>query len=149
MTDLIWFDPSQCLIDGTWQAAKSGELLPLVNPSDGSTICSIARGKADDVDAAVTAAHSALNGEWGRMTALERGRVLTRIGQLVLKRIDELAVLEAMDVGKPLTQARADAVALARYMEFYGGAADKVHGETIPYLDGYTVYIKEKLIEVP
>ena len=51
-----------------------------------------------------------------------------------------LAELEAADVGKPLTQARNDAVALARYMEFYGGAADKIHGETIPYLDGYTVY---------
>jgi aldehyde dehydrogenase (NAD+) len=54
--------------------------------------------------------------------------------------VDDLARLEAMDVGKPLTQARADAIALARYCEFYGGAADKVMGETIPYLDGYTVY---------
>ena len=48
--------------------------------------------------------------------------------------------MEARDVGKPLTQARNDAIALARYMEFYGGAADKLMGETIPYLDGYTVY---------
>jgi len=48
--------------------------------------------------------------------------------------------IEAMDVGKPLKQARADAIALARYMEFYAGAADKITGETIPYLDGYTVY---------
>jgi aldehyde dehydrogenase (NAD+) len=54
--------------------------------------------------------------------------------------VDTLAVIEAHDVGKPLSQARADAVALARYMEFYGGAADKITGETIPYLDGYTVY---------
>jgi aldehyde dehydrogenase (NAD+) len=140
MTNPIWFDPSQCLIAGAWQPAKSGETLPLINPSDGSTICAIARGKAEDIDAAVAAAHAAMNSDWGRMTALERGRILTRIGQLVLERVDELAMLEAMDVGKPLTQARADAVALARYMEFYGGAADKVHGETIPYLDGYTVY---------
>jgi aldehyde dehydrogenase (NAD+) len=58
----------------------------------------------------------------------------------VSQRVDMLAELEAIDVGKPLKQARADALALARYMEFYGGAADKVHGETIPYLDGYTVY---------
>ncbi|MBV1896182.1 MAG: aldehyde dehydrogenase family protein [Rhodobacteraceae bacterium] len=140
MTNPIWFDPSQCLIDGTWQPALSGEVLPLLNPSDGSTICTIARGNADDINAAVSAAHSALEGDWGRMSAVDRGRILTRIGQLVLERVDELATLEAMDVGKPLTQARADAVALARYMEFYGGAADKVHGETIPYLDGYTVY---------
>jgi aldehyde dehydrogenase (NAD+) len=66
--------------------------------------------------------------------------MLAKIGQAVLAHVDELAQLEAMDVGKPLKQARADVLALARYLEFYGGAADKVHGETIPYLDGYTVY---------
>ena len=136
----LWFDPSLCLIGGVWQAPAGGELLDLVNPSDGSAICQIARGKAEDVDAAVQAAQSALDGGWGRMTAVERGRCLTRLGRLVGERVDDLAALEAMDVGKPLTQARADAVALARYCEFYGGAADKIVGQTIPYLDGYTVY---------
>ncbi len=92
------------------------------------------------MDRAVAAARGAMNGEWGRLPAAERGRILTRIGHKVLERVEELARLEATDVGKPLKQARADAVALARYMEFYGGAADKVMGETIPYLDGYTVY---------
>ena len=140
MPDPIWFDPSLCLIHGEWRPSASGLTLPLVNPSVGGEICQIARGNAADMDAAVTAAGMALQGEWGRMTALERGRILTRLGQLVLERVEELALLEAMDVGKPLTQARADAVALARYCEFYGGAADKVMGETIPYLDGYTVY---------
>lgn len=136
----LWFNPSTCLINGQWIAPTSGKTLALTNPSDGSEICQIARGDSTDIDAAVQAAERALTGDWGRMTALERGRILTRIGQLVLERVDDLAALEAMDVGKPLTQARADAVALARYCEFYGGAADKVHGETIPYLDGYTVY---------
>lgn len=136
----IWFDPEMCLIGGTWVAPAGGGLLELVNPSDGSVICNTARGQAADVDAAVAAAQAARDGAWGRMSALERGRCLTRLGQLVSARVDDLAALEVMDVGKPLTQARADAVALARYCEFYGGAADKVHGETIPYLDGYTVY---------
>ena len=136
----LWFDPTLCLIAGAWTPAADGGTLPLFNPSDGSEICTIARSAAPDIDAAVTAAEAALNGDWGRMTALERGRILTRLGQLVLERVDDLAAIEAMDVGKPLTQARADAVALARYCEFYGGAADKVMGETIPYLDGYTVY---------
>jgi aldehyde dehydrogenase (NAD+) len=136
----LWFDPTLCLIAGAWTPAAGGETLPLINPSDGSEICHIARGGAPDIDAAVTAAEAALNDDWGRMTALERGRILTRLGQLVLERVDDLAAIEAMDVGKPLSQARADAVALARYCEFYGGAADKVMGETIPYLDGYTVY---------
>ncbi len=134
------FDPSLCLIGDGWKPCASGATLPLINPSTGAEICQIARGGSEDIDAAVKAAEAALNGEWGSMSALERGRILTRLGQLVLDCVDELATLEAMDVGKPLTQARADAVALARYCEFYGGAADKVHGETIPYLDGYTVY---------
>ncbi|WP_068115525.1 aldehyde dehydrogenase family protein [Tropicimonas marinistellae] len=133
-----WFDSREMLIGGKWQAAA--RTLPLEDPSTGSEIGEIARGGADEIDAAVAAAQSALAGEWGRTTAVERGRILTRIGQLVLERVEDLARLEAQDVGKPLTQARNDAIALARYMEFYGGAADKVMGETIPYQDGYTVY---------
>ena len=134
------FNPAHCLINGTWCAPLSGQTLALIDPSDGSELTQIARGQSGDIDAAVEAAQNALDGEWGRKTALERGRILTKIGQLVLEHVDLLAELEARDVGKPLTQARADAIALARYMEFYGGAADKIHGETIPYLDGYTVY---------
>ena len=138
MSAPLWFDPSHMLVDGAWRTAA--QTLPLTNPSDGSDLAQIARGGAPDIDAAVTAALAARAGDWGRMTATERGRILTEIGRKVLERVDDLATLEALDVGKPLTQARADAVALARYMEFYGGAADKVMGETIPYLDGYTVY---------
>jgi len=135
-----WFPTGNCFIAGEWVAPLGGESLPLENPSDGTEICRIARGTAKDVDRAVDAARAALNGEWGRLPAFERGRLLTRMGQLVAKRVDDLAQLEAADVGKPLKQARNDAIALARYLEFYGGAADKIHGETIPYLDGYTVY---------
>ena len=136
----LGIDPAKCFIGGTWVSPIGVETLELRNPSDGSVLCQIARGGAADVDAAVEAAVGALDGPWGRMTAFERGRVLARIGALVLENADELATLESLDVGKPLKQARADVVALARYMEFYGGAADKLHGQTIPYLDGYTVY---------
>jgi aldehyde dehydrogenase (NAD+) len=136
--DALWFDPTEILIGGVWR--KTDDTLPVEDPSTGIEFARIGRGTAKDVDAAVAAARDALDGEWGRMTAVERGRILTRIGQLVQTRLDDLTALEARDVGKPLTQARNDAIALARYMEFYGGAADKVMGETIPYLDGYTVY---------
>ncbi len=136
--DTFGFAPAQSFINGAWTTAA--DALDLINPSDGSTLTQIARGSADDIDQAVNAAETARDGEWGRMTAAERGRVLARIGQLVLERVDDLARLEALDVGKPLTQARNDAIALARYMEFYAGAADKLHGQTIPYLEGYTVY---------
>ncbi|MCB1333134.1 MAG: aldehyde dehydrogenase family protein [Roseivivax sp.] len=132
------FDIAHVLIDGTWRA--TAQTLPLTNPSTGEEIGRIARASTADVDAAVDAARGALDGAWGAMTAAERGRILARIGQLVLENVETLTQLEALDVGKPLKQARADAIALARYCEFYGGAADKVHGATIPYLDGYTVY---------
>ncbi len=136
----LGLDPTMCLIDGAWRPSETGETLPLINPSDGSTLCEIARGGAGDIDSAVASAEAALCGPWGRFTAAERGRVLARIGRLVLENTEHLAELEALDVGKPLKQARADVIALARYMEFYAGAADKLHGTTIPYLDGYTVY---------
>jgi aldehyde dehydrogenase (NAD+) len=136
----LFFDPTRCFIGGEWLVPNGQQTLPLENPSTGETIGAIARGMAHDVDLAVLAAQRALDTEWGRTPAAERGRILTRIGQAVLARADELAKIEAIDVGKPLKQARADALALARYMEFYGGACDKVHGETIPYQEGYTVY---------
>ncbi len=135
-----WFETDKCLIGGAWVDPVGGEILALENPSTGEEMASIARGQQADIDAAVMAAQAALNGVWGQKTALERGRILTDMSRAVLGHVDHLAALEAADVGKPLKQARADAVALARYFEFYGGAADKIHGETIPYLDGYTVY---------
>jgi aldehyde dehydrogenase (NAD+) len=131
-------DTSHVLIAGQWRGVE--DTLPVFNPSTGAEIGRIAKGGPGDIDAAVAAAHDALAGQWGRTSALERGRILTRIGQLVLKNLDLLTELESLDVGKPTAQARADAVALARYCEFYGGAADKIMGETIPYMDGYTVY---------
>ncbi|MDP2064024.1 MAG: aldehyde dehydrogenase family protein [Phaeovulum sp.] len=134
----LWFDPTEMLIGGRW--LKPAAHLPVENPSTGELVAEIARGGDWEIDAAVAAAEAALAGDWGRLSATERGRILARIGQMVLSRADALAEIEAQDVGKPLKQARADAVALARYMEFYAGAADKVMGETIPYLPGYTVY---------
>jgi aldehyde dehydrogenase (NAD+) len=137
---LAWFETDKCFIDGCWVAARSGARLPVEDPSRGIEIGEIARGTSADVDAAVGAAERALAGEWGRLTATERGRLLAKLADLVRSRIEDLSRIEAIDVGKPIRQGRADALALARYMEFYAGAADKVMGETIPYLDGYTVY---------
>ncbi|MBL0086898.1 MAG: aldehyde dehydrogenase family protein [Ideonella sp.] len=132
------FDTRQLLIGGQWRHAASGQTLPLMNPSDGTLLAEIGRGQAADIDAAVAAAQAALDGDWGRLTAAERGRLMLKMSALVMAQADELARLEALDVGKPVKQGRADALAMARYLEFYGGAADKVHGETIPFANGYT-----------
>lgn len=130
------------LIGGKWQPAADGRELDMVSPSDGEVFARIARGTAADVDAAVAAARHAFEaGDWGRMTALERGRLMMKLGELILAHHEELSQLEARDCGKPMKQARADITAAARYFEFYGAAADKVHGDTIPFLDGYLVTI--------
>ncbi|SPH25143.1 NAD/NADP-dependent betaine aldehyde dehydrogenase [Defluviimonas aquaemixtae] len=138
--DCAWFDTDKVLIGGQWSAADCGGTLDIVDPSRGAVIGQIAKGGAADVDAAVAAARAARNGGWGKLPAAERGRLMLKLSQIVSERTEDLAKMEATDVGKPLRQAHADAVALARYMEFYGGAADKLMGQTIPYLDGYTVY---------
>ena len=127
------------IIDGKPVDSLSGERIDAVCPSDGLAFASVpASGKAD-VDRAVKAARNAFDaGPWRRMPAFERGRRLTRLGLLVEKNATELAALESRDTGKPVRQGRADVTAAMRYFEFYGGAADKIHGDTIPFLDGYT-----------
>lgn len=134
------YDTDKILIAGEWRNAENNETIDVFDPSTGEVLCKVARGSTNDIDEAVKAAKAAMDGEWGKMTALERGRILTNIGEKIKEYEDELTEIESHDVGKPVKQARADAIAMARYFEFYGGAADKVMGHTIPYMDGYTVY---------
>ena len=120
--------------------SASGRLIDVIDPSDGQVFDSIQRSDASDIDAAVQAARRCLDGAWGRLSAAERGRLLMRLSHKVGAHAQELALLEQRDCGKPVKQARADAAALARYFEFYAGSCDKLHGQTIPYQDGYSVF---------
>lgn len=117
--------------------------IPVVDPSNGEHFGSLARGTAPDIDRAVAAARTALgecfDGPWGRVSAAARGRLLQKLGQSVAAHADSLAQLEARDTGKSLKTARADVAALARYFEYYAGACDKLHGQTLPYEPGYLV----------
>jgi aldehyde dehydrogenase (NAD+) len=135
-------------IGGRWLAERDERTLPVVAPADGESFDRIARGSAHEVDLAVAAARSALGGAWGRLNATERGRLLMKIGQAVLDHHDELSQLEARDTGKPMTTARNDITVLARYFEFYGSAADKVHGEVIPFLAGHQVTLQREPLGV-
>jgi aldehyde dehydrogenase (NAD+) len=126
-------------IGGRWLAARDGRTLPVAAPADAEVFEHVPRGGAHEVDLAVGAARAALDGPWGRLTATERGRLLMKIGQAVAEHAEELARLEARDTGKPMSTARNDIAVLARYFEFYGSAADKIHGETIPFLAGHQV----------
>ncbi len=127
------------VIGGMSVDSVSGARMDVVSPSTGQVFASVPASGLDDVDKAVKAAREAFDGgPWAKMPAVERGRLLTRLCQLVEKNGSELAALESRDTGKPLRQGRADVVATMRYYEFYGAAADKIHGTTIPFLDGYT-----------
>lgn len=132
---------TQMIINGRQVDAQDGRTIDVVSPVDGEVFTTIPRGQQADVDAAVQAARAALDGDWGRMTALERGRLLLRLGESVLAHHEELAQLESRDTGKPMSTARGDITVLARYFEFYGGAADKVHGQTIPFQKDYSVQL--------
>lgn len=128
------------LVGGAWTPAKSGEALDAASPSDGKAFARIQSSDASDVDDAVRAARAAFDGgPWSKTAAADRGRMLSKLGCLVSEHAKELADLEARDTGKPLSQAANDIRLAARYFEYYGGAADKLHGEVIPYLDGYQV----------
>jgi len=129
------------VIGGKSVPAETGETIPVLDPGDGAEFAAIARGRKSDIDAAVAAARAAHDGAWGRAMATERGRLLMRISERILAEAEDLARLEARDTGKPLKQAKADIAVAARYFEYYAGAADKLHGETIPYQDGYTVLL--------
>lgn len=129
----------QNYINGKWVEGSLGSI-QMLNPSYDIPLGSIARSGKQDVDRAVTAARSAFNGEWGRMSAVDRGRLLMKVSRLIEQHRQELAEIETADTGKPFKQAENDAALAARYFEFYAGAADKLHGDTIPYQQGYTVF---------
>jgi aldehyde dehydrogenase (NAD+) len=123
-------------IDNAWRPCASRETLEVIAPATGRAVTRIAAGGAVDVDAAVAAARRAFEGAWGAMTAHDRGRVLARFAAAVEAHAEELVALEAHDTGKPWSQAQADIAACARYLHFYAGAADKLHGEAIPSIEG-------------
>ena len=120
-------------------ASSSGRTIVMLDPSDGQPYDEIQRSNASDIDAAVRAARQCFEAVWRKLGATERGRLLMRLSLKITEHAHELAAIEQRDCGKPTRQARADAAALARYFEFYAGACDKLHGETIPYQDGYSV----------
>ena len=130
---------AKMFIGGLWVPSQTGETIPVVSPVDGKAFSSIARGGAYEIDLAVKAAQKARAGAWGKLSGLERGRLMMRIAQKVLDHMDELAAIESRDTGKPISTARNDIQVLARYFEFYGSAADKVHGEVIPFQPEYAV----------
>jgi phenylacetaldehyde dehydrogenase len=132
--------PKKLLINGAWVSAVSGKTFAVMNPATAEVIAHVAEGDQADVDLAVKAARQALESNaWANMSPSDRGKLIWRIGDLILQYADELAELESLDNGKPVAVARAADVPLAADIFHYmAGWATKLHGLTIPVSVPYT-----------
>ncbi|MCK0120275.1 aldehyde dehydrogenase [Loktanella sp. F6476L] len=122
----------QMLIDGAWCDAADGARFDSVNPATGDVWSNVPEATAQDVDRAVQAADAALDGPWGQMTATERGKCLRRLGDLLAENSESIGRVETTDTGKMFKETAWQATYIAEYLQFYAGAADKIHGETLP-----------------
>jgi aldehyde dehydrogenase (NAD+) len=131
----------QLFINNQWHPAAAGKTMPVVNPATEEVIAEVASADKTDVDAAVAAARAALNGPWGALSARERGRLVRQLGERLMARADEIARLETLHNGKPITESRhIEIPAAAECFEYYGGWSDKVMGETIPVKGNHLTY---------
>src|SRR5689334_8100274 len=128
------------MIDGQWVEAVSSKTFPVENPATGEVIAHAAEGDKKDIDRAVKAARRAFeSGPWPRLSPSERGRLVWKLGDLILEHLEELAELESLDNGKPVTVARAADVPLAADLFHYmAGWATKLEGNTISLSVPYT-----------
>jgi len=124
----------RAFIDGQYVAAASGKTFPCISPIDGRVLTQVAECDAADVDAAVAAARRSFeSGEWAGLNPRQRKKVMTRFAGLLRQNMDELAVLETLDAGKPIGDTTSVDVPGAAYcVEWFGEAIDKVGGEVVP-----------------
>lgn len=120
------------LIGGKWVEAASGKTFDSIDPSTGHVLAKIAQGDAEDINRAVAAARKAFEGPWSKATPYDRQRLLLRIADLIEANFDELATLDSMDMGAPITRTRANRQRIASMYRYYAGMAISLHGETIP-----------------
>jgi phenylacetaldehyde dehydrogenase len=126
--------PRKMFINGQWVDAASGKTFPVYDPATGESIAQVAEGEKEDIDRAVKAARKAFDsGVWRELTPSERGKIIWKIGDLILERVDQFAELESIDNGKPVAVARvADVPLAADLFHYMAGWATKIEGNTIP-----------------
>src|SRR5260370_14228353 len=120
----------QLFIDGRWVDPADGATFPTINPATEKILAQVARAGAEDVDRAVMAERRAFGGVWGRTNPYQRSQVLWRIGDLILAHVEELAMIESTDTGKPLTMATYEIHAAASNFHYFAGWCDKLTGIT-------------------
>ncbi len=141
---------TKLLIDGKWRDSKSGKTFATINPATEEVIAQVAEGDAADIDLAVKAARKAFDsGPWRKTDARDRGRLMNKLADLIESHIDELAELETLDNGKPISESRhADLPLVIDCFRYYAGWADKIHGQTIPIRGHYFCYTKREPVGV-
>ena len=139
--------PTKFLINGEWVEPASGKYYDDVNPTTGETLAQVAEGGAEDIDRAVKAARAAFEGPWAKIHPGDRGRMLFKLAQLVRDNAEELAEIDALDAGKPVTNSlRVDIPAAVDCFEYYAGWADKLHGGTVPVrAPAFTYLVRQPL----
>jgi (Z)-2-((N-methylformamido)methylene)-5-hydroxybutyrolactone dehydrogenase len=137
------------LMGGEWVSETQGGTVDVENPATGETIVTVAAAGPADIDGAVTAAHRALSSpEWAGLTPTQRGRLVSAIGRELLARKDEVAELESRDSGKPLRESHGQLQFAADCFEYFGGLADKVHGDVLPGGPDFLNYVSYEPIGV-
>jgi len=119
-------------IDGKWVEAASGKTFATHNPATGEVLAQVAEGDAEDIDRAVAAARQAFNGPWSRFTPQERQRLLLKLADLVEAHIEELAALDTLDMGAPISRTLGNRQRAVGMLRYYASHAVTIHGETIP-----------------
>ncbi|HVV99864.1 MAG TPA: aldehyde dehydrogenase family protein [Planctomycetaceae bacterium] len=137
---------TKLLIGGKWRDAVSGKTFATYNPATEEKIADVAEGDAADIDLAAKAARKAFeSGPWRKMDARDRGKLLNRLADLVEQNLDELAALETLDNGKPISDSRgADLPLVIDCLRYYAGWCDKIVGQTIPVRGNYFCYTRRE-----
>jgi acyl-CoA reductase-like NAD-dependent aldehyde dehydrogenase len=133
------------VLGGERALSAEGKIYAVIEPGTGKPFAEVAEAGIQDVEQAVQRANRAFEeGRWPRLSATERGRILLRASTLVRERLEDIAVVEARNAGKPIRDARGEIGLVAAVLEYWGGAANKIFGETIPIQDaGLEVTIRE------
>ncbi len=118
-------------IDGKWVEAAAGKTFETINPSTGEVLASVAGGDSEDIDRAVEAARRAFNGPWSKFKPFDRQNLLLKLAELVEANFDELAALDTLDMGAPITRTKGSRLRALGMLRYYAGQATSIHGETI------------------
>ncbi|MCA9124102.1 MAG: aldehyde dehydrogenase family protein [Planctomycetales bacterium] len=141
---------TQMLIGGEWRDSVSGKTFATINPATEKVIAEVAEGDAADIDLAVKSARAAFeSGTWATLDARDRGKLITKLANLLEDNFDELAALESLDNGKPISDSRAaDLPLVIDCLHYYAGWADKIHGDTIPIRGNNFCYTRREPLGV-